>query len=65
VSETIDELGRKLLKDRDFYARAMKMYESGQERFLTDNVDVTTYHMANLRGILLNMDELLKRMGHA
>ena len=65
MSETIDELARKLLKDRDFYARAMKMYESGQERFLTDNVDVTTYHMANLRGILLNMDELLKRMGHA
>ena len=57
-----EDLMRHLHDEREVYARTLDMYESGQMRLKASNVDITTYQVTDLRGIINNIDQLLERM---
>lgn len=63
VIESNEDLMRHLHNERKVYARTLDMYESGQMRLKASNVDITTYQVTDLRGIINNIDQLLERMG--
>jgi hypothetical protein len=60
---TVADLKAWLIESRETYTQALDMYERGQMRFVASNVDITRYQIANLKGIIANIDELLERMG--
>jgi hypothetical protein len=62
VIESIEDLMRHLHSERQVYARTLDMYMSGQMRLTSSNVDITTYQVTDLQGIINNIDQLLERM---
>ena len=60
--ESNNELAEHLEKERDVYARALEMYRIGQIRFVANNIDLSTFQMTDLQGIVSNIDQLLERM---
>jgi hypothetical protein len=62
VIQSNEDLARHLHNEREVYARALEMYRTGRMSFVTNNVDITTYQMTDLLGIINNIDQLLERM---
>ena len=60
--ESNEDLVSHLREDREVYARALKRYEMGELRFVAKNVDISTYQVLDLKGIVNNIDQLLNRM---
>ena len=60
--ESNEDLTRHLRHEREIYARTLEMYRIGEMRVVANAVDITTYQMTNLQGIINNIDQMLERM---
>ena len=63
--ESNEDLVSHLRDDREVYARALKRYETGEMRFVANNVDISTYQVMDLQAIVNNIDQLLDRMAES